>query len=77
METTPELVTVYVASDPNHAPIAESLLRAHNIWFFQQEAFTNAALGSGYPIAGPVNFQVRPEDAARARAILDSSIGGD
>jgi hypothetical protein len=67
-----ELVTVYVATDPNHGPIAKSLLRAKGIWFVQQGEHTSAAFGPFSSISGPAYFQVRPEDADRALEILNS-----
>ena len=62
-----ELVTVANFPDPVTANIARSALEAANITVFMQGENANSLL----PVAFEARVQVRPEDEAAARRVLD------
>ncbi|HXK60997.1 MAG TPA: DUF2007 domain-containing protein [Acidobacteriota bacterium] len=72
-----ELVTVFDTGDPADLLVAKSILEAEGIEFFAkdegiQDLFGAGRLGAGFnTMAGQVQIQVRPEDAERAREILE------
>ncbi len=72
-----ELVTVFDTGEPADVLVAKSLLEAEGIEFFAkdegvQDFFGAGRLGSGFnTMAGQVEIQVRPEDADRARQLLE------
>ncbi len=72
-----ELVTVFDTGEPADVLVAKSLLEAEGIEFFAkdegvQDLFGAGRLGSGFnTMAGQVEIQVRPEDADRARQLLE------
>ncbi len=78
-----ELVTVFDTGEPADVLVAKSLLEAEGIEFFAkdegvQDLFGAGRLGSGFnTMAGQVEIQVRPEDAERARQLLERLDEGD
>ncbi len=72
-----ELVTVFDTGEPADVLVAKSILQAEGIEFFAkdegvQDLFGAGRLGSGFnTMAGQVEIQVRPEDADRARQLLE------
>jgi len=72
-----ELVTVFDTGEPADILVAKSILDAEGIEYFAkdegvQDLFGAGRLGSGFnTMAGQVEIQVRPEDAERARQILE------
>jgi hypothetical protein len=72
-----ELVTVFDTGEPADVLVAKSILEAEGIEFFAkdegvQDLFGAGRLGSGFnTMAGQVEIQVRPEDADRARRLLE------
>lgn len=78
-EPEPELklVTVFDTGEPADVLVAKSLLEAEGIEYFAkdegvQDLFGAGRLGSGFNVmAGQVEIQVRPEDADRARQLLE------
>jgi hypothetical protein len=72
-----ELVTVFDTGEPADVLVAKSILDAEGIEYFAkdegvQDLFGAGRLGSGFnTMAGQVEIQVRPEDAERARQILE------
>jgi len=76
-EAEPDLkpVTVLETGDPAELMVAESLLEDAGIEFFPkgemvQDMFGAGRLGGFNTLAGPVEIQVRPEDADEARRLL-------
>ncbi|MFB3904015.1 MAG: DUF2007 domain-containing protein [Acidobacteriota bacterium] len=71
-----ELVTVFDTGEPADVLVARSILEAEGIEFFAkdegvQDLFGAGRLGSGFnTMTGQVEIQVRPEDAERARQLL-------
>lgn len=71
-----ELVTVYTSGSAVQLAIAESILRSAEVEFMTrggaiQELFGLGRFPTGHGLAmGPVEIQVRAEDAADARAML-------
>ncbi len=72
-----ELVTVFDTGEPADVLVAKSILDAEGIEYFAkdegvQDLFGAGRLGSGFnTMAGQVEIQVRPEDADRARQLLE------
>ena len=77
-EAEPELepVTILETGDPADILVAKSLLEDAGIEYFPrgegvQDLFGVGRMGSGFnTLAGPVEIQVRPEDADEARRLL-------
>jgi len=73
-----ELVTVFGASSPVESAIAESILRSAGVDFLSRGGYVQDLFGLGrFPgginlIVGPIEIQVRSEDAADAMALLES-----
>ena len=70
-----EPVTVLETGDPADLMVAKSLLEDAGIEFFPrgelvQDMFGAGRLGGFNTLAGPVEIQVRPEDADEARRLL-------
>jgi Putative prokaryotic signal transducing protein len=71
-----DLVTVLETGDPGIIAVARSLLDSAGIEFTTKGEALQDLLGLGrFPgganaLAGPVVFQVRPEDAEQARSLL-------
>jgi len=71
-----EPVTVLESSDPALLAVAKSLLEEADIPYYAkgegvQDLFGAGRLGTGFSlVAGPVELQVSPDDAAEARALL-------
>lgn len=72
-----ELVTVFRASNPIESAIAESILRSAGVDFLSRGGYVQDLFGLGrFPrgmnlIVGPIEIQVRSEDAADAAALLE------
>lgn len=72
-----KLVTVFDTGEPADVLVAKSILDAEGIEYFAkdegvQDLFGAGRLGSGFnTMAGQVEIQVRPEDADRARELLE------
>lgn|GEM_PF-3136806 len=70
------LITVIATGRPASVALIKSLLEEANILYLVksegvQNLFGVGGLGTGYnTITGPVEFQVKPEDEAKAREIL-------
>lgn len=73
-----ELVTVFRASSPIESAIAESILRSAGVDFLTRGDYVQDLFGLGrFPrgmniIVGPIEIQVRSEDAADATALLEN-----
>lgn len=73
-----ELVTVFRASSPIESAIAESILRSAEVDFLSRGGYVQDLFGLGrFPrgmnlIVGPIEIQVRSEDAADATALLEN-----
>jgi hypothetical protein len=71
-----DFVTVFETGDPALVALAKSLLDSERIDFTTRGEAIQDLLGAGrFPggtnlVAGPVVFQVRPEDGDRARSLL-------
>jgi hypothetical protein len=68
-------VTVLETSDPGILGVAKSLLEGAGIQYFAkgegvQDLFAGGRVGGFSPVAGPVQLQVPPEDAAAATELL-------
>ena len=78
-----DLVTIFEAGDPGLVALAKSLLDSAGIEFATKGEALQDVLGAGrFPVgsnllAGPVVFQVLPEDEAPARALLSDLQRGD
>ena len=71
-----DLVTVYETGDPSLVALAKSLLDSAGIEFATKGEALQDLLGLGrFPggtnlVTGPVEFQVGPDDAEKARSML-------
>ena len=71
-----DLVTVYETGDPAAIALAKSLLESAGIEFIAKGDTIQDVIGLGrFPggtnlLTGPVEFQVSPKDAAKAKSIL-------
>lgn len=81
-----DLVTVFETGDPAAIALVKSLLDSAGIDFSAKGDNIQDLFGVGrFPgganlVTGPVEFQVRPEDAAKARSLLsdlDRAGGGE
>ena len=75
-DPTIQFASVFTTGDPGVIAVAKSLLDAEGIEYLVraeglQDLFGWGRLGAGYTIlAGPAEFVVREDDAARARELL-------
>ena len=75
-DPTIQFASVLTTGDPGVIAVAKSLLDAEGIEYLVraeglQDLFGGGRLGAGYNIlAGPAEFVVREDDAARARELL-------
>jgi len=83
-QSTDEPVTVLATGDPLLLGLAESLLDEVGITYVAKGEALQDVIGVGRfgigmnPIVGPVELQVHPDDAARARELLrDLDSNGD
>ena len=74
----PDLVCVFRTGDEGLVGIVKSILDGEEILYVArgaatQDLFGIGRIGGGYNyVVGPVEFMVRPQDAERARAVLDA-----
>ena len=71
-----ELVPVFTTGDAGLIPLVKSLLEGETIEYLVrgegvQDLFGAGRIGGFSYVAGPVEFWVRADDAARARALLE------
>jgi hypothetical protein len=78
---SPEMVTVFLPSDPGEQALIESILEEAEIGYATENSQTQNLFGvgqiGGYNlVVGPVRIQVTEEDAERARRLIDEALGG-
>ena len=78
-----DLVTIFETGDPAAIALVKSLLDSAGIDFAAKGDNIQDLFGVGrFPggtnlVTGPVAFQVRPEDADKAKSLLSDLEGGD
>jgi len=78
-----DLITVFETGDPAAIALVKSLLDSAGIDFAAKGDNIQDLFGVGrFPggnnlVTGPVSFQVRPEDAAKAKSLLSDLEGGE